>query len=295
MSSTPAPSPPSAADTQQCRALRDQLETEVALRRAAIRVVSTVVPRIQQTVADQREAVRLRTEREHREEFARSVLVVDDNDALRYFYAEAITRDCEVPVYTAGNAREARTQFYKHRPGVVLMDTFLNGRTDEGGDDLPETGDRILRGFPVGVRSILCSAWTDAVTLRTMARNVRAIAMRKPLDKTFTSVVRALLDDVMPPYWCHLDPTDGFVAMSPDLASLLGYAPSAMVGMRWADVVAPEDVAASEAVLRENLRTGAGALGFVNRLRRATGTTLRFSWDFSPLTAGVFFCVASPA
>jgi PAS domain S-box-containing protein len=295
MSPSPVPAPAPADDTQRCRAMRAQLDTEVALRRAAIRVVSTVVPRIQKTVADQRESVRLRTEREHREEFSRSVLVVDDDAALRYFYAEAIERECGVPVYTAGNASEARTLFYRHRSGVVLMDTFLNGRPPEEGEGLPETGDRILRGFPVGVRSILCSGWTDPMTLKTMARNVRAIAMRKPLDATFTRVVRDLLDDVMPPYWCHLDPEAGFVAMSPDLASLLGHATASLVGVHWRELVAPEDLAESQAILRQNLDSGAGVTGFACRLRRSDGSTLRFSWDFSPLTAGVFFCVATPS
>lgn len=277
MSAATSPS----VDTLKCLAWKSEYERAVEARRAALSVVSNVVPAIAQRVEVERESLRARAERERLGAFSRSVLVLDDNEDCLGLCAAAIEIGLGVKVYTATTPSEARSLWYAHLCGVVIADVFLG---------LPETGDMVLRALPPGVRKILLSGWSDSFTLGSLARNVHAVAIRKPADN-LVSIVRGLLDDVLPPYWCHTD-DERLMVVSPDLAKLLGYPVHLLVGVPWRRLVVEADHEASAAVVAGNLSSGQGVDGFVNRWRCADGSTVRLSWECSPLTEGRFHCLA---
>ncbi len=277
--SAPAVTP--SVDTLKCLAWKSEYEQAVAARRAALTAVSGVVPAIAQVVAVERETLRARAERERLGAFSRTNLVLDDSEDCRLLCAAALELELGVPVFTAATPAEARSLWYANLCGLVIADVFLG---------TAETGDMVLRALPTGVRKILLSGWSDGFTLKSLARNVHAVAMRKPADQ-LVAVARGLLDDVLPPHWCHTD-ADRLTVVSPDLARLLGYPAHMLVGAPWRSLVVPEDHAASARVVAVNLAGGMGVEGFVNRWRRADGSTVRLSWDCSPLTEGRFHCIA---
>jgi len=88
--------------------------------------------------------------------------------------------------------------------------------------------------------------------------------------------------------WCVVDAERFVLAGGSAWRDVLGYDPVALAGTRWGDyLAAPEDVAASDAVVAENLATGTGVEGFSNRYRHATrGTVHRVSWRSSPWRDG---------
>jgi CheY-like chemotaxis protein len=210
---------------------------------------------------------------------ARAVLVVEDDPDVRDLFALSLRAHLGVPVWTAGDAAEARAQVAAHRPAVVVVDLHLGAG---------ETGDALLLSLDRGVRGVLVSGVADLVTLRLAAARCGAVALRKPPDGLM-ALARRLLDEACPPLWVRAD-TDTLRAVSPDLARLLGTTPQALAGIPWRSLVHPDDVA--RALAERARRKGLGVEGFVQRMRRTDGSYVALAWDVTPQVDGSLYAIA---
>jgi PAS domain S-box-containing protein len=101
--------------------------------------------------------------------------------------------------------------------------------------------------------------------------------------------------DVSPDVICIFDREGRFTSVSPSCRNIWGYSPSELLGVRYIDLVLPEDRAATEQIAAAIMQ-GAVITAFENRYRRSNGNYIHMMWSANWDDAeGCMYCIARDA
>ena len=133
-----------------------------------------------------------------------------------------------------------------------------------------------LEAMKAGAADYLIKGKTEAVLLErtiryALERKRTEDALEEAAKRERTMIANAL--DVI----CTIDAEGRFVSINPACFKMLGYRPEELIGRRYLDFVAPEDISKTVAT-EQNILSGAEITDFENCYRHKNGTFVNLIW-----------------